>query len=248
MTATNLPKRLQKEPLIDAIFEVRFTPAVPAMPVSSVLPGLFFASVNGEKQIERLAVAELPAQFRALNPEMRFQPLLRLHVDGYAIAIGDENVSLACKLPYRGWGSFKQQIIDTFDILMSSTVVGKIERYSMRYVNIIENIGEGARRINLDITLGQRKLEREPFNLRVDIPRDDLQQVINLGFPASANLADGTSRHGVLVDIDVSCNAVSPDLHSNLPDKLEKIHKACKETFYECVTKDAVDFLGPIYD
>jgi uncharacterized protein (TIGR04255 family) len=248
MTATSLPKRLQKEPLIDAIFEVRFTPAVPAMPVSSVLPGLFFSRIDGEVRIERLAVAELPAQFRALNPEMRFQPLLRLHLDGYSIAVGDENVSLACKLPYRGWNSFKQQIIDTFKILMSSTVVGKIERYSMRYVNIIESIGEGARRINLDITLGKRTLEKEPFNFRVDIPRDDFQQVINLGFPANANLVDGTSRHGVLVDIDVSCNVVPSDLPSNLPDKLEKIHNACKDTFYECVTTDAVEYLGPIYD
>jgi uncharacterized protein (TIGR04255 family) len=248
MAATNLPKRLQKEPLIDAIFEIRFSAAVPAMPISSVLPGFFFAEIKGDKRIERLPMSEFPTEFRQATPDMRFHPLSRLHIDGYSISIGDESISVACKLPYRGWGHFKQKIIDICGILVSSSVVGKISRYSMRYINIIESIGEGIKRINLDIKLGNRQLENEPFQFRIETAYDDLNRIISLGYPASAKLQDGTTRNGVLVDIDVSCN-ISPGLpDDNISDQLEKIHKACKETFYECITGDAVNVLGPIYD
>ncbi len=249
MTA-NLPQRLHSVPLVDAIFEVRFATAVPAMPVSSILPGVFFSKIQGEKKIERLPISDLPVQFRQADPQIRFQPLARLHFDGFAIAISDESVSLASKLPYRGWELFKKQILETLKTLTCSGVVGKISRYSMRYINILEEMDRVSKRIDLEIKIGSRQLGSEPFQLRVEIPRDDLQQVITLGSPATVNLREGGgSRRGILVDIDVSCSVITadPDEHS-LCVKLDQIHNACKEAFFECITDEALEALGPQYD
>jgi uncharacterized protein (TIGR04255 family) len=249
MTA-NLPQRLHNLPLVDAIFEVRFATAVPAMPASSILPGVFFSKIQGEKKIERLPISDLPVQFRQADPQIKFQPLARLHIDGFSIAISDESVSVASKLPYRGWELFKKQILDTLEIVASSGVVGKVNRYSMRYINILEEMDQVSKRINLEIKIGNRQLGSEPFQLRVEIPRDDLQQVITMGSPATVNFREGGgSRRGILVDIDVSCSLLPVNLDEHgLSVKLDAIHDACKETFFDCLTDEVIQILGPQYD
>ena len=70
-----LPKKLKKEPLIDAVFEVRFTSAFPA---GGVLPGLLFGNLDGDKKIEQLPLLQLPQVIRDADPNLRFAPLSRL--------------------------------------------------------------------------------------------------------------------------------------------------------------------------
>ena len=60
MTAQTLPKKLNKEPLVDAVFEIRFSSSMAA---SSVLPGFFFAKLEPKEwRVESLPVAEIPGQ------------------------------------------------------------------------------------------------------------------------------------------------------------------------------------------
>src|SRR5215216_8126973 len=73
MTTQPLPTKLRKEPLVDAVFEIRFSASIPA---TSVLPGFFFAKLGTPQwKVDRLPVADLPSQIRSADPNLRYQPL-----------------------------------------------------------------------------------------------------------------------------------------------------------------------------
>ena len=73
-TLTKLPLKLGKEPLIEALFEMRFKATAP---VSNILPGLLFTKFKGEKKIEKLPAAQLPEELRKVDPSLHYAPLLR---------------------------------------------------------------------------------------------------------------------------------------------------------------------------
>ena len=101
-----LPSKLKKEPIIDALFEMRFTSATSA---SSIVPGVLFSKLSGDKTIERLPTEQIPKQLLESEPNLRFAPLVRLHWDNFLISIGDRSLAVACKMPYPGWKTFRHR-------------------------------------------------------------------------------------------------------------------------------------------
>jgi hypothetical protein len=121
-----LPKKLGKEPLVEALFEMRFKPKGP---VSSILPGLVFTKFSGEKKIENLPFAGLPEQILArIDPNVRYTPLVRIHWDNFMILCSNQSAGLACKLPYPGWTTgFKPAIIKLADLIGDAGIVDVVE-------------------------------------------------------------------------------------------------------------------------
>ena len=101
-TLTKLPLKLGKEPLIEALFEMRFKATAP---VSNILPGLLFTKFKGEKKIEKLPAAQLPEELRKVDPSLHYAPLLRIYWDRFMILTSDRSSGLACKMPYPGWNA-----------------------------------------------------------------------------------------------------------------------------------------------
>jgi len=251
MTAVLLPKKLKKEPLVDAVFEVRFSSSIPA---SSVLPGLFFAQLEGaEKQIERLLTADIPSQLRSVDPVLRFQPLLRLHSGDFLILVGDASLGIACKMPYPGWNAFKTQIIKVVGLLKDTQIVQTVDRYALKYVNVVDgkDLVEQIHRINMDLRLGKHTLKSESFTVRVEVPRDDFIHVVQVAAPVTVQMIGGEIRIGVIVDTDTICNYQTNDwtkFMEELPDRLESVHTDNKEMFFECLQPETVNYLEPIYE
>ncbi|MDD1616675.1 MAG: hypothetical protein CG439_1815, partial [Methylococcaceae bacterium NSP1-2] len=103
-----LPKKLNKEPLLEALFELRFTCDFPA---STILPGLLFSKLDGDKRIEQLHAAQIPLEIRNSDPNLQFSPVSRLVWENFHINIGDRNISISCQFPnYPGWFKFKEAI------------------------------------------------------------------------------------------------------------------------------------------
>ncbi len=71
-----LPKKLSAEPLIDAIFEMRFTSLFPA--ASEIIPGYLFSKLIGDKSVTTLPTAQLPKVTRETNPNLLFAPVTQL--------------------------------------------------------------------------------------------------------------------------------------------------------------------------
>ncbi len=254
MSSRALPVRLKKEPLVDALFEIRFSSLIPA---SNFLPGLLFSefskSAGAPTRIERLPISDVPSQMRSGDPFLKFQPLLKLHTDRFMLMVGDSNVTVACQLPYAGWALFKPKIIETIAVVKNTNLIQTIERYSMKYVDIVDgkDIDEQIKRTNIDIKIGNHHLTSEPFTVRVEIKRNTFVHIVQIGAPSTGTLTTGETRTGVLIDVDTVAEHTTADFEKfirELPDRLEDIHTQNKIMFFDCLTPETIQYLEPVYE
>ncbi len=83
-----IPARLKKEPLLEAIWEIRFSGAKSS--VADLLPGMLFKSFPGKyENIVRLPVADIPAPIVDRDRNLRFAPKIRLENGNQAVQVGE---------------------------------------------------------------------------------------------------------------------------------------------------------------
>lgn len=245
-----LPKRLRKEPLIDAIFECRFHTS---FPVSSILPGIFYSEFEGEKQLEKLPQSDLPEVIRNSDPNLHYAPLVRLRLQNYSILVGDRSLIVACNLPYTGWNDFKLTIIKLIGVLKKSKLIDKVVRYSMKYVDLIQSNdpSDQVSLANLSLRIGSRNLTNESYQVRMEIPVEGFINIIQIISGAKVIMSDKAEREGVVIDIDTikdTGNISVEQLEQDLNSALENIHRVNNEAFFDCLTEQTIKRLEPEYE
>lgn len=245
-----LPSKLKKEPIIDALFEMRFTSATSA---SSIVPGFLFSRLQGEKTIERLPTDQIPKQLLDSDPNLRFAPLIRLHWGNFLISIGDRSLGVACKMPYPGWKTFKPGILEVVTAMKEIGIIQAVDRFSMKYIDLIpaNSVAEQVSAIRGTVVLGNHTLKQENFALRIDIPKDGMLHIVQINASATAKLQDGSTLEGVIVDTDSIINLENLDFDAflvRLPEQLESLHSANKAMFFECIQPQTLTSLEPVYE
>lgn len=248
--ASTLPIKLGNEPLIDAVFEIRFASTAPA---SEILPGFLFSQLNGDKKLERLSAADLPKPVRDADPNLHFAPLTRLIWNNFVISIGDRSLVVGCSTPYPGWSEFKPAILQIINKIKEVGIIQNVNRYSVKYTDIIpsNNLQEQVSLLKTSIVLGDHTLEKENFSLRIEIPEDDILHAVNVMSSAVAKLRDGSKREGIVIDIDsiiVVGNQEFGQWLELLSGNLEKIHTGNKNMFFKCLPEGTLKSLDPIYE
>lgn len=245
-----LPKILEREPLVDAVFEVRLngTP-----PLADILPGFLFHDLEPKPTVKRLLAAEIPQPMRANDPGLKFAPVLQLEWGNYFIAVGDRNFVISCKLPYPKWPNFKATILDIVGRIAKVGIDGEVERYSVKYVNLIEapTLAEQFSKIKMSIKLGAVEVDADQVNLKVHRREDDVVHILSVITGASRKQPDGNEVSGAVVDIDSIRNVKVPDFAAfaaELEPGLEKLRQANKAKFFGCLTDAAIEEMGPIYE
>lgn len=246
----NLPKKLGKEPLIDAIFELRFNGAAPA---SLVLPGYIFANLDQNIVIESMPIAQVPKNIRDADQNLKYSPINRLDWDKFFIGISDHSIVVSCKHPYPGWSAFKKAILKIVDLVKDSKIALEINRYSMKYIDILDTNGveEIGSMFNLNLEVAGSKLKNEHFNVSMNITNEEYTHTVQIISAAQALLHNQKKLDGAIVDIDsvVNIGEISlEELMKNLPEKLEEIHIENKTMFFSCITKETLKNLDPAYD
>ena len=246
-----LPIRLKSEPIVDAIFEIRFSARTP---VASILPGFLFSQLGGIR-VERLASADIPENIRNSDPNLRSIATQKVIIDKYYILVGDESLAIGCQLPYPGWGEFRPTIEKVLNAVSMLSLVMHVQRYSLKYADILpsKDSAEALSMLDLGIQLGGQKLRDERFQLRTELARDAFIHVVTLVSSAQVLVTAQPSRtSGTIVDIDSVCN-LSPalpfaDFLGQLPSRADEIHGVNKALFFELLTKETVTSLGPEYE
>lgn len=242
----NLPTKLNKEPLLEALFEIRFESNISF--ISMILPGLLFNNLVGDKQIEQLSTAHIPDFIRLEDPNLKFAPISRVTWNNFYINIGEKVISIGCHAPYQGWENFKKAIIDVMDILKAQHIVHSVERYSVKYVNIIpmNTIEEQIASVNLNLSIANHTLSKEAFQIRVEIHEDDLIHVVSILSSAVVSIKDST-KEGIVVDIDTIAITNGKPL-DEVYKTLDSTRLANKTKFFDCLTEKTVNFLEPVYE
>ncbi len=249
MTTTMLPTKLRKEPLIDAIFEVRFNSHIPA---SILLTGVLYNKLDGEKQLIQLPVAQLPKEVRDADPNLKYAPVSRIDWADFFVSISDYSAAISCKYPYCGWKNFEPAILKLLSILNESGIVSNVERYSLKYIDLIQDLDSQQKvsAINLDVSIADHKLSNEQFHLRIEIPDNEFLHGVQVASTANVVLHNGKQIEGLLIDIDsiVQFNSTLSSLLSDIQKRLEQIHLANKKMFFNCLKPEALDQLEPQYE
>ncbi len=242
-----LPKKLEKDTIIDSIFEVRFSSNSDA--VSSILLGLLFQKYRSDyKKIERLGPSQMPAQIVENDENLRYAHHYRLVGDQYSLSIGNHVASINCTKPYAGWSNFKPKIIDLLSFLESTSLIDKPERFSIKYINVIPTgmttLLNGTK---VGVQAGDFDLTARPLSLRAEILKGDFVNVIQVSTGISATTSKNEQVDGILLDIDTIYTGTWQNFWVDMQDLLEKAHIAEKEVFFGLLTEDMIDSLKPQY-
>lgn len=248
--ANTLPKRLRKEPLLDALFECRFSTS---FPISNILPGILFSEFEGEKKLERLPQSEIPEVIRNNDPNFQYIPFVRIRLQNYSFLIGDRSMAVACNLPYKGWNDFKSTIIRIIAVLNKSGLIEKVIRYSIKYVDLIQSSDptDQVNLANLSLKIGSHTLTSEPYQVRMEIPVDEFINIVQIISRTKVTMLDKSEREGVVIDIDTIKDTGGipvEQLEQELDSVLERIHRVSKETFFDCLTQETLLRLEPEYE
>lgn len=245
------PIKLRKEPLLEAIWEVRFSQGG-HVPIGQLLPGVLYKALREQfPTVIRLPAADLPPPVAQMDPALVYTPSFRLesHNLPFAIQTGNRVVSFNNRRPYAGWRVFSKHIKELLDLLESLKLIQTLERFSLRYLDLIElDPPPSLDSLEIHLTIGRHDLKKEhqPVQLRTEIKEEPFIQILQIATPVDVAPGGGDQRRGTLVAIDtVYPRELSWD---EVRNHLDHAHARSKQLFFGLLTADATKRLDPVYD
>lgn len=233
------PKKLKKDAIEEALFEVRFS--------TSDYPEYVLGKLSSTKQWSKhirtqLPLANIPATMREADQNLRNQPVLEFRAkDGsHTIRLGERVLSFHSLKPYPGWKTFRRQLTSLSKLLFSSSFKNlAIERLGLRYVNFFKKRDHGVSGtsdLNFSVLIDSKTLSC-PMNLNYQKPHGRDYLVIvkissrELITPVPEDLT-------AFVDIDVfTPEKFSAKTAAELNAWLDRAHEIEKLEFFNLFTK-----------
>ncbi len=243
-----VPKRLIKEPLLEALWEIRFSSEKES--VAEILPGLIFQAMGGSyPKIQRLPAANLPPPVLKQDEKLRYVPTIRLEGQHqYSIQIGEHVVSLSCRRPYTGWGEFESKIMELGEILKRTNLLTRPERYSLKYIDVIPlTESPSLKPLQIQIKLGAHELTSNPVQLRTEFQENGFLHIVQIASPAQAVLLTGERFEGLLIDIDTICRREPDEFWVDFRQLLNRAHQLSKNLFFHILKIETINQLEPEY-
>lgn len=244
-----LPSKLAKEPMIEAIFEMRFTSSAP---VAAMLPGILYSKLEGSLSMEQLPIQAMPKEIRDSDPSFMHIPLTKCSWGNYWLLIGDRVFSVASKLPYRGWADFKEKILSAHQAVLSTGLITTVDRCSIKYVDILDGVTlPPSDCFSMELVVGGSERAIDNFHVKVGISEGDVTHTVQLISRAVTELVGKGEVQGALIDVD-SVIEISHEPASifldNLSDRAERLHAGNKKTVFGAISEKALQYLEPSYE
>jgi len=239
--------------LLEAVWEIRFG-AEGGLPVGEMLPGMLYQELREDyPSIIRLPAADIPRPIAQTDNALRYVPTVRLEAQEgtpFAIQIGDRVISLNNRRPYSGWDDFSHRIYKLADFLQSTDVIHDAERFSLKYVDLIElDPPPSLDSLQVSLSAAGRDLNGQQVQLRTEINDDPFVHILQVASPVEAMIGDTERRQGTLVDIDTIFTFTDDaDVWAALKDSLDEAHSRSKKLFFDLLRPEAEERLDPIYD
>ncbi|MDR2127770.1 MAG: TIGR04255 family protein [Burkholderiaceae bacterium] len=246
-----IPKRLKREPLIEAIWQIQFEPA-PSQSVGDILPGVLYAELKAHHpglRLHRLPIADFPAPVVQLDPNLRFAAKYRMEEQDkpFLFQVGDRVLTLNCRKPYSGWSAFKEKIHLLIEIVEKSGLIPRPRRHSLRYLDLLAlHPAPDLSALQISLKVGQQKIHGLPLQLRLELPDGNCTHVVQIVTPAETRFPDG-SQTGSILDMETFATA-TPDGWNVVKNQIDHLHDRSKSLFFEkLLTQEAINALNPEY-
>jgi uncharacterized protein (TIGR04255 family) len=248
---SKLPLHLAHPPLAEATFELRFRPTQPS--IAQLLPGIIYAKLGGKYgRSEALPFASIPSQIRVQMSEkdsnLLYQAEYRLSEEGASIFVGERIAGVSMTAPYEGWHHFRPRILEFLEILRSSGLVEKVERFSIKATNIIPATGVQLDLLNLRAEIGGISAPEKGFRFRTEINDKTLNRIIEVSTNATVQFHSGETTSGLLLSLDCVRPVENEDYWSIHEKALDEVYRELKELFFGLITQEGLESLGPSYE
>ena len=227
---------------MESIVELRFDSKFP----DEAIFGIIYSGFQNEYgNSEKLPILQLPETIRSKDPNLIHKPHYRLKNKNYVLQVGPKVFSLANTQEYVGWNLFSKKITETFDILSKLSIINKIFRFGLRYINLIENLNI-YKESKLTISLDGQNLNEHELNLTSRIKTGIFMSRLLMVNNAEVSLPNQNKIvKGSVIDIDV---VLEKDISFNqLEELLNEAHNQEKELFFSLLKPEYLATLNPQY-
>ena len=236
----DLPKRLKKCPIYEAVLEVRFSSPLD----DDAIYGAIYSAVRKDwGSPKKLPVSEIPSVFRKTDPNLKFSPHYRLSRDNLLLQIGPAVLSIVAKEPYPG----SEKLFSEFDGILSSLkekeIFDAFQRIGVRYIDFFEtDLFSG---LKSQFLLADVPLSPERTTITTVIKGDE-------GFDLTLRLAgqamiQGKGGEGSVLDIDAAQDGLNETDIQKVGAMLASAHLQQKKLFFGLLEKDFLDTFEPEY-
>lgn len=242
------PRKLSHDPIVEAVFELRFESNVPA--AADLLVGTVFARFKDTfPRLERLPFSEFPRQLQELDKNLRYQPRVKLEGDKFGIFLGDRSALVSCPRPYQGWEEFREVIFLFLEVVKGTGFIKQIERFSLKYVNLLpaKALSEQFALIKYGAQLGDFDLTASVTNTRTELILDNILNLVEVQPSTNVTIKSGDPSYGLLLTVD-SINRETSEFWENYRDRLEHLHGVEKQVFFGILSQAALDQFRPIWE
>jgi uncharacterized protein (TIGR04255 family) len=243
-----LPKRLKKEPLIEAIWQAQFDDD---QGLGDVLPGILFTELRKTHpalQLRRLPSADIPSAIARVDPNLRYTPKMLMEARGGSLVwqVGDRVITVNCRRPYVGWARFKDAVLALSTIAEDSGLIARPQRHSLRYIDLLtDELADDLSVLRAEMNVGDLAI-RNRVQIRVELPDADYLHVVQIATGAQVNLS-GSQVTGTVVDLETSPASPTGDW-SAVRAQLDLLHEHSKALFFRRIlTEESILKLDPEY-
>lgn len=249
MSMDALPKKLEKEPLLDAICELTVSSQFPLL---AFLPGHLHATLGKEvtSVVTDNTIPGAPPGAIAIGPGPQ---QVRLNWKGHTIVVAERSISLIANMPYVGWETYSEGIKELIQKIVESKLVHTVDRVAIRYVNLFpedRQFGAPMDALNWSLKVGSLQIERGNTQLRHEYTEHGITTVISVVSNAQVMVVGRPTTAGLILDISAVFNTGCPNIEAFAEKSTEMIANlklASKRAFFDCLSAETLKLLGPAY-
>ena len=245
---TRYPTRFARSSLTEAVFEMRFAVA-PGRGVE-LLPGTILAALGREfPRLEQMPLGTLPKEMRDARSELQHAALFKLQGEDEAVLLGDRVASFNAPKPYPGWSKFRSRAIQVASALKESGHIANLDRYSLKYVNVIESSKAANPTAPFNVRVEAKSFELSPngFRLRFETKIKGFTNIVE--YTSNVMSTVGKEKlHGTMMTLDTIMEPADPGFWAELERRLDATHDVLEGIFFDLLTSETISAMGPSYD
>lgn len=236
-----LPEKLKKDSIIEAVCEVRFA----CDELEELVIGRLIDNTPWKEHSRvRLPIADIPSPIRQADQNLKYQPVFELRGKDEIVKIGGSVISFHVLSPYCGWNKFKLLLDQVIDTLVTKIDNILITRIGLRYINALvaeDHFINSISDLQLKISVGRNDTVPNYLNLNFMRKESDYSALIRI---ASPEFITGISSLAALIDVDISTpdNFNTTDT-STAKDWLNKAHIIEKQEYFNLIPEKVLKLL-----
>ncbi len=245
-----LPLRLANDPILEALFEVRFQNPE-NVPASELLPGMLFPKVKEElPTLQALLPPQIPRAIIRKDPNLQYAASHRMSGKQFSVSIGERVFSVNCRAPYVGWLSFKGKILTYARMLKDTGLANDVRRFSLKYINFIsiDDFEEPYDALAASLTLGGYDLTKLNAQVTTEISEGDCLNIVKI-LPNVFVEIDGSKgrKRGLILDVDSIYEAPAMPFWEDLESLIDRVRDVEKKIFFSLLSRKGLEKFEPVW-